>query len=290
MNDNNINTNNPQRREKRPDWLKIKPPSGENFAKVKSMLKENSLNTVCKEANCPNLADCWNCGTAAFMILGDTCTRNCKYCSVTPGKPLPPDENEPQNLANSIKTMKLRHAVITSVTRDDLADSGAAFWAKVITEAKKENPNTTIEVLIPDFKGQDDLLKIVFDAKPDILNHNVETVPSVFPIVRPQAQYKRSLYVLQKAKEDGFTTKSGIMVGLGETFEEIIETMRELREIGVDIFTAGQYLQPSKSHYPVQRYVRPEEFKEIKRIGLELGFKHVDAGPLVRSSYHAEMH
>lgn len=277
-------------REKRPDWLKIKAPSGENFAKVKSMLKNNCLNTVCKEAHCPNMAECWSCGTAAFMILGDTCTRNCKYCNVRNGKPLPPDPNEPLNLAESIKSMHLRHAVITSVTRDDLADNGAGFWAEVIRKAKELNPNTTIEVLIPDFKGDLDLLNIVLDAKPDILNHNVEAVPSVFPIVRPQADYKRSLEVLRHSKEMGFITKSGIMMGLGETVEEVVDLMKDLRGVGVDIFTAGQYLQPTKEHYPVQRYVRPDEFKEVKARGLELGFIHIDAGPLVRSSYHAEMH
>lgn len=278
------------KREKRPDWLKVKAPSGENFAKVKSMLKDKKLHTVCEEANCPNISDCWNCGTATFMILGDTCSRNCKFCAVGTGSLLPPDPNETNNIADSIKQMKLRHAVITSVTRDDLKDGGANFWAEVIKRSKETNPNTTIEVLIPDMKGKDELLKIIFNAEPDILNHNVETVPSLYHNIRPQAIYERSLYVLSEAKKAGLTTKTGIMVGLGEELNEIIELMKDLRKIEVDIFTIGQYLQPTKSHYPVQRYVRPEEFKELKKIGLELGFKHIDAGPLVRSSYHAEMH
>jgi len=278
------------KRERRPDWLKVKAPSGENFAKVKAMLNDKKLHTVCEEANCPNIADCWNCGTATFMILGDICVRNCKYCSVATGAPLPVDSNEPNNIAESIYQMKLKHAVITSVTRDDLSDCGATFWADVIKKSKEKNPNTTIEVLIPDLKGKDELLKIVFDAKPDILNHNIETIPSLYPTVRPQANYSRSLYVLKSAKEYGLTTKSGLMVGLGESMDEIYQLMEDLRKVNVDIFTVGQYLQPTKNHYPVQRYVKPEEFKEIKKIGLNMGFKHIDAGPLVRSSYHAEMH
>ncbi len=274
----------------RPEWLKVRAPGGENFANVKSMMRSKSLHTVCEEAHCPNMAECWNCGTATFMVLGDTCVRNCKYCAVGTGNPCEPDPNEPMNVAESIKQMKLRHAVVTSVTRDDLADSGAAFWAEIIRSIKAVNPNVTLEVLIPDFRAKPDLLNIVFAERPDILNHNIETVRELFPIVRPQADYDQSLSVLKAAKEFGLKTKSGMMVGLGETKEQVIEVLKDLKANLVDIVTIGQYLQPTKAHYPVARYVHPDEFAEYKRIGLEMGFEIVESAPLVRSSYHAEKH
>lgn len=274
----------------RPEWLKVKAPGGENFANVKSMMRSKSLHTVCEEAHCPNMAECWNCGTATFMVLGDTCVRNCKYCAVGTGKPCEPDPNEPMNIAESIKQMKLRHAVVTSVTRDDLADSGAAFWAEIIRSIKTVNPNVTLEVLIPDFRAKQDLLNIVFAERPHILNHNIETVRELFPIVRPQADYDQSLSVLKAAKEFGLKTKSGMMVGLGETKEQVIEVLKDLKANLVDIVTIGQYLQPTKAHHPVARYVHPDEFAEYKRIGLEMGFEIVESAPLVRSSYHAEKH
>ena len=277
-------------RSTRPEWLKVKAPGGENFANVKSMMRSKSLHTVCEEAHCPNMAECWNCGTATFMVLGDTCVRNCKYCAVGTGKPCEPDPNEPMNIADSIKQMKLRHAVVTSVTRDDLADSGAAFWAEIIRTIKTVNPNVTLEVLIPDFRAKQELLNIVFAERPDTLNHNIETIRELFPVVRPQADYNQSLEVLKAAKEFGLRTKSGLMVGLGETKEQVIEVLKDLKANNVDIVTIGQYLQPTKAHHPVARYVHPDEFAEYKRIGLEMGFDAVESAPLVRSSYHAEKH
>lgn len=276
-------------RSKRPEWLKVRAPSGEVFASIKGMMREKSLHTVCEEAHCPNIHECWNSGTATFMILGDVCVRDCKFCAVKTGKGLPPDSLEPTMIAESIKNMKLKHAVITSVTRDDLPDGGSEHWAETIRKIREYNPDTTIEVLIPDFKGKDEPLHKVFNEKPDILNHNIETVPRLYPKVRPQANYHTSLLVLKKAKEFGLKTKTGIMVGLGETLEEIIEVMKDLRKNDVNIMTIGQYLQPSKEHIPVDRYITPDEFKEYKRIGIELGFEYVESAPLVRSSYHAEM-
>lgn len=276
-------------RSKRPEWLKVRAPSGEVFASIKGMMREKSLHTVCEEAHCPNIHECWNSGTATFMILGDVCVRDCKFCAVKTGKGLPPDSLEPTMIAESIVNMKLKHAVITSVTRDDLPDGGSKHWAETIRKIREYNPNTTIEVLIPDFKGKDEALLRVFNEKPDILNHNIETVPRLYPKVRPQANYHTSLLVLKKAKEFGLKTKTGIMVGLGETLEEIIEVMKDLRKNDVNIMTIGQYLQPSKDHIPVERYITPDEFKEYKRIGIELGFEYVESAPLVRSSYHAEM-
>lgn len=277
-------------RVQRPEWLKVKAPGGDKFAQVKTMMRSKALHTVCEEAHCPNIAECWNCGTATFMILGDTCVRSCRFCAVKTGMPPHPDPDEPKNVAESIKQMKLRHAVITSVTRDDLQDSGAAFWAEVITECKTLNPNVTLEVLIPDLKGKPELLKIVFDAKPDILNHNVETVPRLYSVIRPQAKYEQSLSVLNQAKQAGLKTKTGFMVGLGETKEEIIQIMKDIRANNVDILTIGQYLQPTKEHAAVDRFVHPDEFAEYKKLGLEMGFSIVESGPLVRSSYHAENH
>ncbi len=277
-------------RQKRPEWLKVKAPVGENFAKVKNMMRSKALHTVCEEAHCPNISECWNCGTATFMILGDVCSRNCRFCAVNSAKPSAPDFDEPARVADSISQMGLKHAVITSVTRDDLGDGGSLIWADTIRSIKLMNPDTTIEVLIPDFKGNQEDLARVFAEKPNVLNHNIETVPRLYPIVRPQANYKTSLKVLGLAKKYGLRTKSGIMVGLGETKEEIIECMRDLRKIDVNILTIGQYLQPTKQHLSVFRFVHPDEFNEYNEIGKELGFAFVESAPLVRSSYHAEKH
>lgn len=290
MHDINIPINIHSGRQQRPDWLKVRAPGGENYIKISNMMRSKSLHTVCEEAHCPNIGECWHNGTATFLILGDTCTRSCGFCAIATGKPTFYDKEEPIKVAESIKQMGISHAVITSVNRDELPDQGSAIWAETIIKTKEINPYVTIEVLIPDFKGNLDCLETVLNAKPDILNHNVETVPRIYPIVRPQAKYKRSLLILEHSKKLGFKTKTGIMVGIGENFEEVIDVMKDLREINVDIMTIGQYLQPTKEHLPVDRFVHPDEFAEYKKIGLDLGFKHVESGPLVRSSYHAEKH
>ena len=277
-------------REPRPDWLKVKLPSGETFSKLHELMRSKKLHTVCEEARCPNMGECWNAGTATFMILGDTCTRSCGFCAVKTGRPMLLDEDEPRNVAEAVYTMKVRHAVITSVNRDELKDGGSILFAETIKQVRAMNSSTTIEVLIPDFKGKDDCLDRILDAKPDILNHNTETVPSMYRMVRPQAKYHWSLRVLQRSKDAGFVTKTGIMLGLGEEREELLKVMRDLSELKVDILTLGQYLQPSKQHLPVRRFIHPDEFRELHDIGIDMGFRIVEAGPLVRSSYHAEQH
>ncbi len=274
----------------RPDWLKVKIPTGETFHHLKQLMRIKSLHTVCEEARCPNMAECWNAGTATFMILGDTCTRSCGFCAVKTGRPTVLDLDEPLHVAEAVRDMGVKHAVITSVNRDELKDGGSTIFAETIREVRRQNPGTTIEVLIPDFKGKDESLDRILDAKPDILNHNTETVPSLYRTVRPQAKYEWSLKVLRRAKEAGFNTKTGIMLGLGEPREELLNVMRDLSALRVDILTLGQYLQPSKDHLPVHRYVHPDEFRELHDIGIEMGFRIVEAGPLVRSSYHAERH
>ena len=253
-------------------------------------MRSKSLHTVCEEARCPNMAECWNAGTATFMILGDTCTRSCGFCAVKTGRPTSLDLDEPVHVAEAVRAMRVKHAVITSVNRDELKDGGSTIFADTIREVRRINPETSIEVLIPDFKGKDDCLDRILDAKPDILNHNTETVPSMYRRVRPQAKYPWSLRVLRRSKEAGFNTKTGIMLGLGEPREELLSVMHDLAEINVDILTLGQYLQPTKDHLPVHRFVPPEEFQELHDIGIEMGFRIVEAGPLVRSSYHAEKH
>lgn len=275
-------------RPQRPEWLKVRIPSGENFARLKSLIDEHKLHTVCEEARCPNMAECWNSGTATFMILGDICTRSCGFCAVKTGKPDVLDLDEPFRVANAIRIMDVRHAVITSVNRDELPDGGAAIFAETIRQARIVNPGIKIEVLIPDFRGVEWALDIVVEAKPDILNHNTETVPRLYSLVRPQAKYSRSLEVLEMAKQKGMVTKSGLMLGLGETIEEVEAVMRDLHSVDCDILTLGQYLQPTKEHLPVERFVSPDEFRMLKLSGLEMGFRHVESGPLVRSSYHAE--
>lgn len=274
----------------KPDWLKIKLPKGTNYTQVKSLVQKYHLHTICTSGKCPNMGECWAAGTATLMILGDICTRSCKFCATQTGKPLPPDENEPSNVAESIRLMGLKHAVLTSVDRDDLPDKGAGHWEKTIREIKRVNPQITIEVLIPDFDGKPELILQVVDAKPDIISHNLETVRRLTPLVRSRAKYDVSLGVLQTIAQAGVTPKSGIMLGLGETRAEVLDTMDDLLAAGCKVLTIGQYLQPSKMNLPVEEYVHPDVFDEYRKIGLEKGFRFVESAPLVRSSYHAEKH
>ncbi|MGO4986895.1 lipoyl synthase [Gallicola sp. Sow4_E12] len=273
---------------KKPEWMKIKVRGSGKFMAVEDLLSDLNLNTVCVEANCPNKMECYERKTSTFMILGANCTRNCKYCNVTCARPEEVDPKEPRNLATAVDRLKLKHAVVTSVTRDDLEDEGANQFAEVIREIRKLNSEVTVEVLIPDLHAKKELLDIIFVEKPEVLNHNIEAVRSIFKTVRPQGDYERSLDVLKQAKESGLVTKSGFMVGLGETKEEVFETLEDLRSVDCDMVTIGQYLQPTKEHFEVQRYVTPEEFDEYKARAYELGFKHVASGPFVRSSYHAQ--
>lgn len=273
-----------------PRWLKMQRASGENYTRVKTTVEKNHLHTICKSGNCPNIGECWNAGTATFMILGDICTRSCKFCGTTTGKPLPPDKNEPANLAGSVRKMGLKHCVITSVDRDDLPDGGAAFWAEVIRKVKEVNPGTTIEALIPDFKGDEADIQKVIDAGPEVISHNIETVERLTPQIRSAAKYERSLGVIRYMAGRGVRTKSGIMLGLGETEEEVYKSMDDLREAGCEVLTIGQYLQPSMAHMEVLEYVRPEKFEEYRKAALDKGFLFVESHPLVRSSYHAEKH
>jgi lipoic acid synthetase len=276
--------------QRKPEWLKIKTTDPKKRSRVENILKELNLNTVCEEANCPNLMECFYRGTATFMILGDTCTRNCRFCVVKKGRPGSVDPDEPQRVAEAVKNLNLKHAVITTVTRDDLEDGGAQQFAKVIAQIRVLSPHTTVEVLISDLAGNADALKTVVDAKPDILGHNVETVPRLYQEVRPMAVYKRSLGLLSRVKvlDAGILTKSGIMVGLGETHEEVLRVFRDLRNADCDILTVGQYLAPSQSHHAVVEYVKPEEFSLYEKEAYSMDFRFVASGPLVRSSYHAE--
>ncbi len=277
----------PPQAERRPGWLKVRIPSGGNFNRLKGLIDAHKLHTVCEEARCPNMGECWNHGTATFMILGDVCTRSCGFCAVKTGRPEELDGDEPQRVAEAVRIMGLKHAVITSVNRDELYDGGAQIFAETIRRTRELSPGTAIEVLIPDFKGDEFALDIVLDAFPDILNHNMETVPRLYSIVRPQAVYRRSLELLGRAKRRGFRTKTGLMAGIGERPGEVMAVMRDLRAVDCDILTIGQYLRPSKDHLPVDRFVPPEEFAAYKAEGKAMGFKHVESGPLVRSSYHA---
>ena len=273
----------------RPEWIKARAPVGEGYERLQGVMRGLGLHTVCEEARCPNIGDCWNRGTATFMILGDVCTRACGFCAVKTGLPrLPPDPREADRVAEAAARMGLRHAVVTSVNRDDQRDGGAGVFAACIRQIRERIPGCTVEVLIPDFKGDAVALQTVLDAAPDILNHNTETVPRLYRQVRPGARFERSLEVLRRAKTAGLVTKSGIMVGLGEERDEVQETMRRIREAGTDILTVGQYLRPSPEHLPIVRYYAPAEFAEIKLHALGLGYRHVESGPLVRSSYHAE--
>ena len=273
----------------RPDWLRVRLPSGENYFRLKSIMRAHGLHTVCEEARCPNVAECWGQGTATFMILGDVCTRSCGFCAVKTGLPQFLDREEPARVAEAVEAMDLRHAVITSVNRDELPDGGASIFAETIEAVRKRSPDTSIELLIPDFKGSRDALETVLAKKPEILNHNVETVPRLYKKVRPGASYPQSVELLRRSKEieESVVSKTGIMLGLGESPEEVESLMRDLVAVRVDIFTMGQYLQPTKDHLPVKRFVHPDEFREFGELGKTLGFRHVESGPLVRSSYHA---
>ena len=275
---------------RKPKWLKVKLPTGEAYKNVKGVTKSHNLHTICESGNCPNMGECWGAGTATFMILGNICTRSCGFCNVMTGRPLAVDVLEPKKVARSIRLMQVKHAVITSVDRDDLPDGGASIWVETINEIRRENPKTTMETLIPDFKGRLKDIQPIIDASPEVVSHNMETVRRLTKKVRIQAKYDRSLDTLRYLNEGGIKTKSGIMLGLGETDEEIIETMHDLRAIGVSIFTLGQYLQPSKKHLPVVEFISPKQFDKYREIGLSLGFQYVESSPLVRSSYHAERH
>jgi lipoyl synthase len=275
---------------RKPNWLKVKLPTGEAYKNVRGLTKSHNLHTICESGNCPNMGECWGAGTATFMILGNICTRSCGFCNVMTGRPLAVDVLEPKKVAQSIKLMKVKHAVITSVDRDDLADGGASIWVETINEIRKANPLTTMETLIPDFKGRLKDIQPIIDAAPEVVSHNMETVRRLTKKVRIQAKYDRSLDTLRYLNEGGIKTKSGVMLGLGETEQEIVETMHDLRAVGVSILTLGQYLQPSKKHLPVVEFITPKQFDKYKEIGLSLGFQHVESSPLVRSSYHAEKH
>jgi lipoyl synthase len=273
----------------KPEWLKVRAPGSENYHRLKRLMRDLGLHTVCEEANCPNIGECWHHGTATFMILGDTCTRSCGYCNVTHGTPKAPDPLEPAHVASAIHAMELAHVVITSVDRDDLPDYGAAHFARTIAEIRARIPECSIEVLIPDFKGDQGALHLVLDAGPDVLNHNIETVPRMYRMARPGGRYDRALQLIDRSctYAPDIRTKSGLMVGLGEEWDEVVATLHDLRAAGCQIVTIGQYLRPSLANLPMSRYYTPAEFAELKRIGLELGFGHVESGPLVRSSYHA---
>lgn len=277
--------------ERKPEWLKIALPKGEQYFKTEELVETRRLHTICVSGKCPNKAECWGNGTATFMILGEICTRSCKFCATITGRPHPVDWNEPERLADTISNMKLRHCVITSVDRDDLPDGGADFWAKTIQRVKEKNPHITIETLIPDFDAKPELIQKVIDARPNIISHNLETVRRLTPLVRSRAKYDISLKTIETVSKSGTVrSKSGIMVGLGETEEEVLQTMDDLLAVGCKIMTIGQYLQPTRKHYPVAEYVTPEQFAKYREIGLKKGFRFVESGPLVRSSYHAEKH
>jgi lipoic acid synthetase len=275
---------------KKPDWLRVKLPIGENYRHVRELVDKNKLHTICESGNCPNMGECWGEGTATFMILGNICTRSCGFCAVATGRPDPVDWDEPQRVAEAIHLMKVKHAVITSVDRDEIPDGGSIIWYNTIKAVKALNPDTTIETLIPDFKGQRENVQRIIDAAPEVVSHNIETTERLTRKVRIQAKYWRSMQVLRWLKEGGMRTKSGIMLGLGESKEEVVQTMQDLRNNHVDVITIGQYLQPSKKHLPVQQFVHPDIFAELREIGYQMGFDYVESGPLVRSSYHSDKH
>lgn len=275
---------------KKPNWLRVKLPIGESYKHVRGLVDEHKLHTICESGNCPNMGECWGAGTATFMILGNVCTRSCGFCAVATGRPEPVDWDEPQRVAEAIYLMKVKHAVITSVDRDELKDGGSTIWYNTIRAVKELNPDTTLETLIPDFKGIKDQIQRIIEAAPEVVSHNIETVERLTKKVRIQAKYWRSMEVLRTLKEGGMRVKSGIMLGLGETREEVIRTLHDLRDNGVDVVTIGQYLQPTRQHLPVDRFVHPDEFAEYREIGYSLGIDYVESGPLVRSSYHSEKH
>jgi len=277
-------------RVKKPDWLRVKLPIGENYKHVRGLVDTHKLHTICESGNCPNMGECWGAGTATFMILGNICTRSCGFCAVATGRPLSVDWDEPQRVAEAINLMKVKHAVITSVDRDELQDGGSIIWHNTIRAVKMLNPDTTLETLIPDFKAQTENIQRIIDAAPEVVSHNIETVERLTKQVRIQAKYRRSMDTLRILKEGGMRTKSGIMLGLGEKKEEVIETLKDLAAVNVDVVTIGQYLQPTPKHLPVDRFVHPDEFAEYREIGYQLGLDYVESGPLVRSSYHSERH
>ena len=285
-----IEKDNSEIRIKKPKWLRVKLPTGENYRRVRSLVDEHKLHTICESGSCPNMGECWGEGTATFMILGNICTRSCGFCAVKTGRPEEVDLYEPGKVAQSVKIMQVKHAVITSVDRDDLKDGGAEIWAQTVRAIRQQSPGTTMETLIPDFAGIWNNLQTIIDVAPEIVSHNLETVRRLTKAVRIQAKYDRSLEVLFRLKKGGMRTKSGIMLGLGETEDEIIETMEDLRAVNVDILTIGQYLQPTPKHLPIAEFVTPERFEKYRILGLEMGFRYVESGPLVRSSYHAEKH
>jgi lipoic acid synthetase len=275
---------------KKPNWLRVKLPIGEEYRHVRNLVDKHKLHTICESGNCPNMGECWGEGTATFMILGNICTRSCGFCAVATGRPLPVDWDEPQRVAEAIHLMKVKHAVITSVDRDELKDGGSIVWYNTIKAVRTLNPTTTLETLIPDFKAEKENIQRIIDAAPEVVSHNIETVERLTRRVRIQAKYWRSMQTLRILKEGGMRTKSGIMLGLGETKEEVIQTMQDLKESNVDVITLGQYLQPSKKHLTVERFIHPDEFAEFRHIGYGLGFDYVESGPLVRSSYHSDRH
>ncbi|MCF8416250.1 MAG: lipoyl synthase [Crocinitomicaceae bacterium] len=285
-----IDNNQADNRIKKPKWLRVKLPTGENFKKVRSLVDEHKLHTICESGSCPNMGECWGEGTATFMILGNICTRSCGFCAVKTGRPEDVDVYEPGKVANSVKIMGIKHAVITSVDRDDLKDGGSEIWVQTVKAIRHQSPGTTMETLIPDFAGNWENLQRIIDVAPEIVSHNLETVRRLTKQVRIQAKYDRSLEVLFRLKKGGMRTKSGVMLGLGETEAEVIETMEDLRSVNVDILTLGQYLQPTTRHLPVQEFITPEQFDIYKELGMKMGFRFVESGPLVRSSYHAEKH
>lgn len=284
-----INKNTPGG-SKRPDWLRVKLPYGQTFKNVRNIIDEHKLHTVCESARCPNMGECWGAGTATFMILGNVCTRSCGFCAVATGRPTELDKDEPYRVAEAIQLMGVKHAVITSVNRDELKDSGMEIWAATVRETRRLSPETTLETLIPDVKGHWHALKLITDEAPEVVSHNMETVKRLYRRVRPQARYERSLEQIRRTKEAGVRTKSGIMVGLGESVEEMMEAMEDLLVHGCDVLTIGQYLQPTKMHLPVQEFIHPDLFAYYRETGLKMGFKYVESGPLVRSSYHSERH
>jgi lipoic acid synthetase len=279
-----------QKFKRKPDWLRVKLPTGKEYAQVRQIVSTHKLHTICESGNCPNMGECWGAGTATFMILGNICTRSCGFCAVATGRPLPADLKEPERVAESVRLMNVKHCVITSVDRDDLKDGGSSIWVETINAIRRVSPQTKFETLIPDFQGKWENLQRIIDVNPDIVSHNLETVRRLTKQVRIQAKYDRSLEVLKKLKDAGVKTKSGVMLGLGETEAEVIETMDDLRAVGCDVLTLGQYLQPTPKHLPVAEFIRPEQFAKYKEIGLSKGFRFVESGPLVRSSYHAEKH
>lgn len=283
-------TDHQHTKNKKPSWLRVKLPIGESYKHVRNLVDTHKLHTICESGNCPNMGECWGAGTATFMILGNVCTRSCGFCAVSTGRPKPVDWDEPQRVAEAIYLMKVKHAVITSVDRDELKDGGSIIWYNTIQAIRTLNPNTTLETLIPDFKGQWGSVQRIIDAAPEVVSHNMETVERLTKQVRIQAKYHRSLEVLKRLKQGGMRTKTGIMLGLGETKEEVIESMEQLAAVQLDVLTLGQYLQPTPKHLPVARYVHPDEFEELREIAYNIGFNYVESGPLVRSSYHAEKH